>query len=549
MNLRILLIIVFILNLVQGIFTPIIDDEAYYWLWSTKLDFGYFDHPPMIALWIALSDFIFNGEIGARFFTVLFNTITVYLFWKIVEPKTKKEIKLFTIIYFSLLLVQVFSFVSTPDASLLFFTVSYLYVLKNYIKNQSFRWTALLGICFAGLMYSKYHGVLVLAFTLLPILTFLIKKQSFYVAVLFSLLLYSPHLFWLYQNDFPPISYHFIDRSAEQKFSFTQPLIYILTAILSAAGLLFIYIGKALEGVNKSDLYQKSVFWLVVGPFLFFLISTIKDTTQAQWLLISYIGLGLLLYWYIRKQENTKQFEILGFTTIILMIVGRIIITIPYFSPFYETKTFGELSGELSHTKIVAFEKYQEASIFQFYNQDRQGVVYRTLGNRHSQFSLWDTENLLNQPFTYITPWKESMLSFEGLKKKQYYINIIDNYKPIHHTEALFLEIEDNELELKRNVPSRIKIQLNNIDIDLLKKEQVKLSLFITEDQQYYIVEEINVPMNNWTNPYEQNDGFVFEFNYQHSLTPGEYKAFIGVTPDGLIPKYQSKSLKIIVTE
>ena len=64
MNIRIFLITVFILNLLQGIFTPIIDDEAYYWLWSTKLDFGYFDHPPMIALWIYLSDLIFDAEIG-----------------------------------------------------------------------------------------------------------------------------------------------------------------------------------------------------------------------------------------------------------------------------------------------------------------------------------------------------------------------------------------------------------------------------------------------------------------------------------------------------
>ena len=74
------LLVVFLLNLLQGIFTPIIDDEAYYWMWSQRFSFGYFDHPPMIAIWIKLSDFLLNNEIGARFFTVLFNTIAAYFY-------------------------------------------------------------------------------------------------------------------------------------------------------------------------------------------------------------------------------------------------------------------------------------------------------------------------------------------------------------------------------------------------------------------------------------------------------------------------------------
>ena len=32
---------------------PLTEDEAYYRLWSARLQMGYFDHPPMIAWWIA----------------------------------------------------------------------------------------------------------------------------------------------------------------------------------------------------------------------------------------------------------------------------------------------------------------------------------------------------------------------------------------------------------------------------------------------------------------------------------------------------------------
>ncbi|MFQ5716207.1 MAG: ArnT family glycosyltransferase, partial [Nitrospinales bacterium] len=33
-------------------------DEAYYWGWSRHLQGGYFDHPPMVAAWIALTTWV-----------------------------------------------------------------------------------------------------------------------------------------------------------------------------------------------------------------------------------------------------------------------------------------------------------------------------------------------------------------------------------------------------------------------------------------------------------------------------------------------------------
>ena len=42
-------------------------DEAYYALWSQNLSFGYFDHPPMVALWIRASTSLFGtSEFGVR---------------------------------------------------------------------------------------------------------------------------------------------------------------------------------------------------------------------------------------------------------------------------------------------------------------------------------------------------------------------------------------------------------------------------------------------------------------------------------------------------
>ena len=40
----------FIVNLIQAGKTGLFDDEAYYWMYSKFPAWGYFDHPPMVAL-------------------------------------------------------------------------------------------------------------------------------------------------------------------------------------------------------------------------------------------------------------------------------------------------------------------------------------------------------------------------------------------------------------------------------------------------------------------------------------------------------------------
>jgi hypothetical protein len=42
------------LRLIGAAWTPLTFDEAYYWTWSKHLSFGYYDHPPGVAVIIRL---------------------------------------------------------------------------------------------------------------------------------------------------------------------------------------------------------------------------------------------------------------------------------------------------------------------------------------------------------------------------------------------------------------------------------------------------------------------------------------------------------------
>ncbi len=54
---------------IYNAFLPLHGDEAYYWVWSHNLQTGYYDHPPMIAYMIYLSNFI-----SEYFFDYYFNS-------------------------------------------------------------------------------------------------------------------------------------------------------------------------------------------------------------------------------------------------------------------------------------------------------------------------------------------------------------------------------------------------------------------------------------------------------------------------------------------
>ena len=69
-NLLVIIMLLLVGALLRTIYLGTMDlfvDEAYYWDWSRKLDFGYYSHPPMVAWLIFLGRTLLgNTETGIR---------------------------------------------------------------------------------------------------------------------------------------------------------------------------------------------------------------------------------------------------------------------------------------------------------------------------------------------------------------------------------------------------------------------------------------------------------------------------------------------------
>src|ERR1035437_3174494 len=193
-----------ILNLVQARLTSLNNDEAYYWMYSKHLAWGYFDHPPMIALMIRMGYFFFQNELGVRIIVVLSQLVALLAIWLVIDKeqrKKKENILLFFMLAAILPVFNIYGFIATPDAPLILFSAIFLLVYKMFLEDESWLNTLFLGLSFTALMYSKYHSGLLIILIILAN-PGLLKSIRFYMAAFLAFYCFSLIFSGSIQTDF-----------------------------------------------------------------------------------------------------------------------------------------------------------------------------------------------------------------------------------------------------------------------------------------------------------------------------------------------------------
>src|SRR6185312_3009209 len=223
-----------ILNIVQAITSEIHADEAYYWLYSRYLDWGYFDHPPMVALFIRFGDSLLHNELGLRLLTVLASSASIYFLWFILK-RYAVNATAFMLVVSGLFIFHIYGFTTTPDVPLFFFTVLFYYFYQRYIDQDKWGLAIVIGLIVACLLYSKYNAVLLIGFTLLSNIR-LLRRGSFWLIVVLAAALYLPHILWQINHGYPSVNYHLFERSA-RTYNFTDTFSYLPGQLLMAGPL------------------------------------------------------------------------------------------------------------------------------------------------------------------------------------------------------------------------------------------------------------------------------------------------------------------------
>ncbi len=389
------LFLFFVINVIQGSYTALLEDEAYYWFWSQDMAFGYFDHPPMVALWIKLSSFFFNGEFGLRFMSALSFSVLLWVIWLMIDFKDKQQhVILFYLLIVSMAMIQIYGFIITPDTPLVLFTALFLLAYKRFLQEENFLNVVFLGAAMAGMLYSKYHGILVIGFVVMSNWT-LFKSKNFWMAATFGFLLFIPHLTWQFENDFPSFLYHLKERG-RQPYTIVNSLLHVVN-MMAVVGITFPLIYTAFFKHKTTNKFELSLKYLVYGFFVFFLISSFKSPPQAQWVVIILIPLILLTFPYFAKNQKARKWlTILGCIQLVIILSVRVFLASPSISPIVlETHLAQEWVPELKKNTeskpIVFVNSYRHASLYSFYTGIKTHS-YSVLKGRKSQYNLNDYE-------------------------------------------------------------------------------------------------------------------------------------------------------------
>lgn len=532
----------FLFNILQASCTGLHPDEAYYWVYSQFLAWGYFDHPPMVAVFIKAGSFI-NNTLGLRLFTCVSNLLSIYLLWLIVK-KHKANVYVFVTLFSSVLLFHIYSFITTPDAPLFFFAVLFLYVYQQYLKTDKLFIAIILGLISAALLYSKYHGILLLFFILVSNFS-LFKRTSFYVLITVALIVFVPHIYWQYQNNFPSLQYHLIDRSAEPyELNFT--LQYILTFILMSGPLTgWLLLLQASKQKYRHDVFLKGLKFTFYGIFTFFFLSTFKGEVQAHWPLIGFIPVLLLAtisLSYNRFFWQKKWVKILFIINIVLIVACRLLIMAPYanlkkirfIADFNGYDTWAQqIKSYAKNYPVIFLDGFQDPSLYNYYTQSTKGFDYDSYSYRKTQYETFSLEDSIRNRRAYFLDTKSHQNQNQDtitIQKGTYYglwLDTVRMYQKVNFTA------QNSSQKWKPKQTKTINFKIENPynqAIDFTNNNQkytVRLRYVLQKDGEIYSVQAISSPFNNLKIP--AKDAAIIALKIKSPSEAGNYKYFISI--------------------
>lgn len=393
-------LLLLLFGLLQAGLSEIQDDEAYYWVYSRYPDWGYFDHPPMIAFLIKAGYAIIPNELGVRLFPVMLFVLSVLVMEKLTAPKNPL---LFYAVFLSMATLQLTAHMAVPDIPLLFFTALFFLCYQRFIRSSNFLNIFLLGLSIALLFYTKYQATLVVVLVVLSNPRLLLRK-SFWVASLFALLLFLPHLWWQYEHDWLSFKYHLLESNVNL-YKIRYTLGYFLGQLFLMGPIASLILVPAAILYKPKDKLENGFRFVFIGTLVFFLLSSFRGKVEANWTAPALIVLIPLAYKFLEENPLRKWLFRLLPLSLAFTLFGRIALIadiIPVHDiklRYHSWKNWPTIMKEKTKGLPIVFENsYQRASRYWFHT-GQMTYSQNSYKDRKNNFNFWPVEDsMLGKP-------------------------------------------------------------------------------------------------------------------------------------------------------
>ena len=198
---------------------PLTEDEAYHWIWSRHLAFGYLDHPPAVAWFIAAGSWLGNSTLAVRLPFILLEAAAA-LFLGAVTFELSGDARAAGIAAMALTFFPQVRFAvgeARPEAPYVAFWALALWMAVRLVKRADILSAIVLGIALGGAVLSRTLGwwlvVGIAAYFLQPEQrrVWKIAWLSFFLAAA----LYAPFLVWNAHHGWANVFYSARDQQLQ----------------------------------------------------------------------------------------------------------------------------------------------------------------------------------------------------------------------------------------------------------------------------------------------------------------------------------------------
>ncbi|MCW8444765.1 glycosyltransferase family 39 protein [Fluoribacter gormanii] len=335
-------------------------EEAYYWNYSQHLDFGYLDHPPMVALLIKLSTIIFGtNEFSIRIPALLCWGGAAFFSYKLTEliHRGSGLNALFLLSLLPFYFIQ--STLTTPDQPvLLCWAAALYYFYRVFLFDESKSWYKA-GVWLGLGMLSKYTIVLLgpavlLYLIIVPSTRYWFTRKEPYLCALIAALLFTPVIYWNFMHEWASFAFQSVRRfKSVNHFSFHH-FIGLVFLFLMPAGVMGFYLLWDKKSTNMTNIEAKAIRFLQVFtlfPLIFFGVYSLNHAIKLDW-----IGPGLIsiIPWLAILISKSNKFYKLWHTGAVFLLLCYVCVIVMI--------TFGpsQKASQLFFQKMISWENLTE---------------------------------------------------------------------------------------------------------------------------------------------------------------------------------------------
>lgn len=380
-------------------FLPLHGDEAYYWLWSHHLQGGYYDHPPMIALLIALTNAVSEAEWGVRLVNVAAMSVAAWVIFLLLEQLRDVKAALWGVVIFeSVVLVHAGHTITTTDSPLiLFWALSLWWTYRMLTRGRTIDFI-LTGLFVGAMMLSKYTAIL---YVMALLIFLLIRRRDLYLdprlwlAALVALAVITPLLWWNYEHDWISFLFqlhHGGDKPQLMWNWFTELIgaqFGVFTPVFAAV--LFFFLVKERLFYSDDTLFFLAV--VTVFVLVFFLYKSLHTHIELNYTAPAYLS-GTILTAVVLYDRAMKRTFIAGVAlALLLSLVARA--GMLFWLPVVQDRMYGNreavaLLNTYRHPGDALYANHLTVAALMTYYLPGHPDVRIPTPSRFSQYDMWD---------------------------------------------------------------------------------------------------------------------------------------------------------------